>query len=607
VASNSILTDPRLADAVEGFAKSIDALSVLRPPNQPLSGFTLPEPAVISEWQDRLRNVRQESLIDTVTSLTLALPSPELPDTEQHEHLNLYYHVRRFHDCATNVVDVALTLGLPSRYSVVIDPAEIRGELSDINRTLVSLGKDVEYLTGQARRSPLGDITISVGPIGVPLSALQALIMSAKSIVAAEDKVNVSSLALVLAKIAREGALLWRDVSQALPTLPVNLIKTFGRAAKLGAELSKKGADLLQSVIARLSGGEAGVEGVALRAKPVRARASRGMAIDLGAKTTRIYRSGSGVVLEEPTLTVEDAHHGERVHGLEAFGLLKSSPAMYKPNYPLREGRIRDEGEALLFLQSLTSKVYRAPMLGESAALVSVPARVNGVDRRALARVVRSSTKARDIYLVDEPVAAALGADRSGDVLPSKVVISARAGTTDVAVLSGGTMTRFRSIAAGGDAMDDAIVTYAVRHWNLAISTRTAERIKREVGAARRNARSEAIEIVGRDMWQGVPRAVRVRTSEVADAIYYPISLIVEAVKDVIPAIPYDFEVDDFNLEILLTGGVAKLPGLAQEIRDHTGFPVAVPDDPELCVVKGLGRLADSRTLLRRVGILPAA
>ena len=226
--------------------------------------------------------------------------------------------------------------------------------------------------------------------------------------------------------------------------------------------------------------------------------------------------------------------------------------------------------------------------------VICVPSGSTSVERRAI-RDAASNAGASQVFLILEPMAAAIGADMPVTEPVGSMVVDIGGGTTEVAVLSLRGLAYTTSVRVGGDKMDEAIVSYVRRHHNLLIGESTAERIKKEIGTARSPADGEglAIEVKGRDLMQGVPREVRISEKQASDALAEPVTQIIEAVKVALEATPPELASDIADKGIMLTGGGALLRGLDAEIRDHTGLPVMVADDPLSCVALGCGKVLE--------------
>ncbi len=324
---------------------------------------------------------------------------------------------------------------------------------------------------------------------------------------------------------------------------------------------------------------------------------SNDIAIDLGTANTLIYMKGKGIVLNEPSVVALRTVGGRKVvHavGIEAKQMLGRTPGHMEAIRPMRDGVIADFEVAEEMIKHFIRKVHNRKGFVNPKVIVCVPSGATAVERRAINDSCLNAS-ARRVGLIDEPMAAAIGAGLPIHEPTGSMVVDIGGGTTEVAVLSLSGIVYSRSVRVGGDKMDEAITSYMRRHHNLLIGETTAERIKKEIGTARApedGGEGLAIEVKGRDLMQGVPREVRVTEKQAADALAEPATQIVEAVKVALEATPPELAADIADKGIMLTGGGALLRGLDQEIRDATGLPVTVADDPLSCVALGCGQRA---------------
>ena len=325
--------------------------------------------------------------------------------------------------------------------------------------------------------------------------------------------------------------------------------------------------------------------------------ASNDIAIDLGTANTLIYMKGKGIVLNEPSVVALRTVAGRKqphAVGIEAKQMLGRTPGHIEAIRPLRDGVIADFEVAEEMIKHFIRKVNNKKFAANPKVIVCVPSGATAVERRAINDSCLNAG-ARRVGLIDEPMAAAIGAGLPIHEPTGSMIVDIGGGTTEVAVLSLSGIVYSRSVRVGGDKMDEAIISYMRRHHNLLIGETTAERIKKEIGTARAPADGEGlyIEGKGRDLLQGVPREVRVSEAQAASALSEPVGQIIEAVKVALEATPPELASDIADKGIMLTGGGALLRGLDAEIRDHTGLPVTVADDPLSCVALGCGKVLE--------------
>ena len=324
---------------------------------------------------------------------------------------------------------------------------------------------------------------------------------------------------------------------------------------------------------------------------------SNDIAIDLGTANTLIYMKGRGIVLNEPSVVALRTAGGRKTVyavGAEAKMMLGRTPGHMEAIRPMRDGVIADFEVAEEMIKYFIRKVHNRKGFVNPKVIVCVPSGATAVERRAINDSCLNAS-ARQVGLMYEPMAAAIGAGLPIHEPTGSMVVDIGGGTTEVAVLSLSGIVYSRSVRVGGDKMDEAIISYMRRHHNLLIGETTAERIKKEIGTARspEDGQGLAIDVKGRDLMQGVPREVRISEKQAADAIAEPVSQIIEAVMVALEATPPELAADIADTGIMITGGGALLRGLDLEIRDHTGLPVTVADDPLSCVALGCGKVLE--------------
>lgn len=327
--------------------------------------------------------------------------------------------------------------------------------------------------------------------------------------------------------------------------------------------------------------------------------ASQDMAIDLGTANTVVYVRGQGIVLNEPSVVAIETINGvKRVKavGDEAKLMMGKTPDSIEAIRPLRDGVIADIDVAEEMIKYFIRKVNGKPSIFSAPEIViCVPSGSTSVERRAI-RDAASNAGASAVYLIEEPMAAAIGADMPVTEPIGSMVVDIGGGTTEVAVLSLRGLAYTTSVRTGGDKMDEAIVSYVRRHHNLLIGEATAERIKKDFGTARAPADGigHTIHIKGRDLVNGVPKEISINQGQIAEALSEPIGTIVEGVRIALENTAPELAADIVDQGIVLTGGGALMQGLDEHLRDETGLPVTVAEDPLTCVAIGTGRAMEN-------------
>ena len=333
---------------------------------------------------------------------------------------------------------------------------------------------------------------------------------------------------------------------------------------------------------------------------------SADMAIDLGTANTLVYVKGRGIVLNEPSVVAIAEERGKKkvlAVGDEAKLMLGRTPGYIQAIRPLRDGVIADFEVAEEMIKHFIRKVHNRRSFASPLVIVCVPSGSTAVERRAIQESAESAG-ARRVFLIEEPMAAAIGAGLPVTEPSGSMVVDIGGGTTEVAVISLGGIVYARSVRVGGDKMDEAIISYIRRNYNLLIGEGSAERLKIEIGAAAPPYEGEASplrEVKGRDLMNGVPREVVVDQNSIAESLAEPVGQIVEAVKVALENTPPELAADIVDKGIVLTGGGALLYRLDQVLRDATGLSVVVAEDALQCVALGTGRALEEMKRLRNV------
>ena len=333
---------------------------------------------------------------------------------------------------------------------------------------------------------------------------------------------------------------------------------------------------------------------------------SADMAIDLGTANTLVYVKGRGIVLNEPSVVAISDHRGRKqvlAVGEEAKQMLGRTPGNIAAIRPLRDGVIADFEVAEEMIKHFIRKVHNRRSFTSPLIIVCVPSGSTAVERRAIQESAESAG-ARKVLLIEEPMAAAIGAGLPVTEPSGSMVVDIGGGTTEVAVISLGGIVYARSVRVGGDKMDEAVISYIRRTHNLLIGESSAERIKMTIGAAAQPLDGEEgplTEVKGRDLMNGVPREVIVSQREIAYALMEPVTQIVDAVKVALENTPPELAADIVDKGIVLTGGGALLYRLDEVLRDATGLPVVVAEEPLNCVALGTGRALEELKRLRQV------
>jgi rod shape-determining protein MreB and related proteins len=330
------------------------------------------------------------------------------------------------------------------------------------------------------------------------------------------------------------------------------------------------------------------------------------LAIDLGTANTLIYVKGQGIVCNESSVVAvqKDFRGSKRVLavGIEAKKMLGRTPGNIVAIRPLKDGVIADFETTEAMLRYFIHKVHNRRALVRPRIVICVPNGITEVEKRAV-RESAESAGAREVYLMEEPMAAAIGAGLPVTEPVGNMIVDIGGGTTEVAVISLAGIVFSRSVRVGGDKMDEAIIQYIKRKYNLLIGERTAELIKITIGSTYPGDEIQTMQIKGRDLVAGVPKTVELSDEEIRDSLLEAINQIVEAVRVALERTPPELASDIVDKGIVLAGGGALLRNLDVLLREETGLPVMVADDPLTAVVMGAGKALDELSLLREVAI----
>jgi rod shape-determining protein MreB len=334
---------------------------------------------------------------------------------------------------------------------------------------------------------------------------------------------------------------------------------------------------------------------------------SNDLAVDLGTANTLVYVKGKGIVANEPSVVAvqEDSRGARRILavGKEAKDMVGRTPGSIKAIRPLKDGVIADFDIAQKMLEYFIRRTHNnRKSFVRPRIIVSVPIGITEVEKRAVKESAEAAG-AREVYLIEETMAAALGAGMPVTEPMGNMVVDIGGGTTGVAVISLAGIVVSKSVRIGGDKMDEAITQYVKSTYSMLIGDRTAEEVKIRLGKVMGDGNVGTMKVKGRDLRAGVPKTIEITSEEVREALTEPINLIVEAIKQTLERTPPELAADIVDNGMVLTGGGALLGGLDMLIKEETGLPVRVADDPLTCVVLGSGKALDELDLLKEVSV----
>lgn len=328
---------------------------------------------------------------------------------------------------------------------------------------------------------------------------------------------------------------------------------------------------------------------------------SRDMGIDLGTANTLVYKRGKGIVLREPSVVaIQNDTKTVLAVGEEAKRMIGRTPGNIIAIRPMKDGVIADFDVTQSMLKYFIRKAYPRRTIIQPRVVVCVPSGVTEVEKKAVEDAALQAG-AREAYLIEEPMAAAIGAGLPVEEPTGSMVVDIGGGTTEVAIISLGGIVTSKSIRIGGDELDEAIVQYIKRAYNLMIGERTAEEVKITIASAYPKPTDQKMIIRGRDLVSGLPKTLEVSSKEVMDALKEPVSHIVDAIKYTLEKTPPELAADIMEMGIVLTGGGALLDGLDKLVKKETGMPVQIAEEPLDCVALGTGKAIEAIDTMKRV------
>ena len=333
---------------------------------------------------------------------------------------------------------------------------------------------------------------------------------------------------------------------------------------------------------------------------------SNDLAIDLGTANTLVYVKGKGIVLDEPSVVAvhRDSRGTKKILavGTDAKRMLGKTPGNIVAIRPMKEGVIADFEITEAMLRHFILRVHNRRTFVRPRIIISIPSGITPVERRAVKETAESAG-AREVYLIEEPMAAAIGAGLPITEPVSSMVVDIGGGTTEVAVISLAGVVYSKSVRVAGDRIDSSIVQYIKRKYSLLIGERTGEMIKTTIGCAYPENELKTVDVKGRDLISGIPKIVEITSGEVMEAMAEPVSVIINAVRDALENAPPELAGDIVDRGIVLAGGGALLRNLDVLLREETGLPITIADDPLSAVARGAGKALDELDILKEVTI----
>ncbi len=329
---------------------------------------------------------------------------------------------------------------------------------------------------------------------------------------------------------------------------------------------------------------------------------SSDLAIDLGTANTLVYIRGRGIVLREPSMVVVDDRNGRiQAVGLEAKGMLGKTPANIRAIRPMKDGVIADFEITEKMLQYFIKKTRTGNQFLKPRIVIGIPSEITEVERRAV-RDAALRARANEVFLIEQAMAAAIGADLPITEPGGNMIVDIGGGTTDVAVISLSGIVIAKSVRVASNEMDEAIIQYIKKKYNLLIGERTAEQVKIKIGSAFPLDEPLEMEIKGRDLTYGIPKTLNINDSEIREALEGVVQTVIEVVKNTLEKTPPELAADIVDRGIILCGGGALLKNLDKRLREETSLPIFIADDPLSSVVLGAGKILENLPLLEKIG-----
>jgi len=329
---------------------------------------------------------------------------------------------------------------------------------------------------------------------------------------------------------------------------------------------------------------------------------SSDLAIDLGTANTLVYIRGKGIVLREPSMVVVDDRNGRiQAVGLEAKDMLGKTPANIRAIRPMKDGVIADFETTEKMLQYFIKKTRTGNQFLKPRIVIGIPSEITQVERRAV-RDAALRARANEVFLIEQAMAAAIGADLPITEPGGNMIVDIGGGTTDVAVISLSGVVIAKSIRIASNEMDEAIIQYIKKKYNLLIGERTAEQVKIKIGSAFPLDEPMEMEIKGRDLTYGIPKTLNVNDSEIREALEGVVQTLIEVVKNTLEKTPPELAADIVDRGIILCGGGALLKNMDKRLREETSLPIFIADDPLSSVVLGAGKILENLPLLEKIG-----
>ncbi len=329
---------------------------------------------------------------------------------------------------------------------------------------------------------------------------------------------------------------------------------------------------------------------------------SSDLAIDLGTANTLVYIKGKGIVLREPSMVVVDDRSGRiQAVGMEAKNMLGKTPANIRAIRPMKDGVIADFETTEKMLQYFIKKTRTGNQFLKPRIVIGIPSEITQVERRAV-RDAALRARANEVFLIEQAMAAAIGADLPITEPGGNMIVDIGGGTTDVAVISLSGVVIAKSVRIASNEMDEAIIQYIKKKYNLLIGERTAEQVKIQIGSAYPLDEPLEMEIKGRDLTYGIPKTLNINDSEIREALETVVQPLIEVVKNTLEKTPPELAADIVDRGIILCGGGALLKNLDKRLREETSLPIFIADDPLSSVVLGAGKILENLPLLEKIG-----
>jgi rod shape-determining protein MreB len=565
------------------------SLKDLRPPNEPLSGYSLPDANFLDSCVERLTAAGRDVLLYEADDLRSRIALPTLAgELQNQEHLAIYFRISELRGTLQGLCEAAVEAGYRNSMVVMVPTVEVGEELRDIKAALADISRDVDALRREAANPDVGGLTLNLGPLGVDLKSMRVLVTALTNYVArTRTEIDAGFIWSVTSELERLSVRVSLEAENAARALSETIAGVLAGLLQRCTLLASRGRDIWSRAMAF----EARPKPSSHSARGLRAFRGFDLAVDFGSANTRIYLKGKGLVLDEPTVVcIRDAGRRRVLHaiGKEAREMIGRTPGHMEIIRPVRAGQISDFEVAELMLRHFIREAHGRARFVNPKVLIGVPGDIGVVQRRLLGDVFLNAA-ARSQSTLDAPLAAALGAQMPIMSGGAFMLVDVGAAIAQVSVCTSAGLVACRTVRVGGEQFDATIIAAVRQHANMLIDELSAERIKIELaGLSTTDTSERMIRVRGQDLTLARPSTTEVLAEKIRASLAAPIGDIAQAIRGVRDSLHPELMA---SIEgITLTGGGARSPGLSDALRDLTGIFTTVANEPATAIIRGMGR-----------------